>query len=70
MRFMDDPVTAAAKVIYAAGHHHHWGGFDKPYEQLDSIALMEFEAIVEKALAAAEDARAGQPPRDATETGA
>jgi len=59
---MDDPVTAAAKVIYAAGRHHRWWGFDKPYEQLDPIGLSEFNGIIERALAAADAARASQPP--------
>jgi hypothetical protein len=45
---MDDPVTAAAKVIYAAGRHHRWWGFDKPYEQLDPIGLSEFNGIIEQ----------------------
>jgi hypothetical protein len=62
---MDDPVTAAAKVIYAAGRHHHWWGFDKPYEQLDPIGLSEFNGIIEQALAAADAARGAQPPAKA-----
>jgi hypothetical protein len=59
---MDDPVTAAAKVIYAAGRHHHWWGFDNPYDQLDPIGLEEFNATIEQALAAANAARGPTAP--------
>jgi hypothetical protein len=51
---MNDPVTAAAKIIYAAGRRHRWSGFDRPYDQLDSIGLSEFNAIIESALATAD----------------
>jgi hypothetical protein len=57
---MVDPVTAAAKIVYAAGRRHHWSGFDRPYEQLDPIGLSEFNAIIERALAAADGAREDQ----------
>jgi len=60
---MDDPATAAAKIIHAAGRQHRWSGFDKPYDQLDPIGLSEFNAIIERALAAADAARTkGQKP--------
>ena len=55
---MDDAVTAAAKVIYAAGQHHGWSGFSQPYDRLDLIARSEFEGIIKEALAAADAARA------------
>jgi hypothetical protein len=57
---MDDPITAAAKVIYAAGRHYHWWGFEKPYDEMDSIARSEFEGVVEQALLAADVARRAQ----------
>ncbi len=57
---MEDPVIVAAKIIYAAGNHHGWGGFEKPYADLDPIARSEFEGIIEEALVAAEVARANQ----------
>jgi hypothetical protein len=56
---MNDPVTAAARVIYAAGQHHGWWPtFKKSYDELDPIGRSEFDGIVEQALAAADAARA------------
>jgi hypothetical protein len=57
---MDDPVTAAARVIYAAGQRHGWSGFSKPYDELDPIGRSEFDGIVQQALVAADNARANQ----------
>jgi len=57
---MDDPITAAAKVIYAAGQHHSWWGFNRPHDELDPIGRSEFEGIIKEALAAADAARANQ----------
>jgi hypothetical protein len=59
----NDPISAAARVIYAAGNHHRWwGGKAKPYDDLDSIARSEFEGIVQQALHAADIARAERQP--------
>jgi hypothetical protein len=52
-RMGDDRVTAAGRVIYEAGRVHRWPGFEKPFEEMDSIALSEFLGIVEQALFAA-----------------
>lgn len=55
---MDGPIAAAARVVYEAGRHHRWWGFDKPYDQLDPIGRSEFDGIIERAIAAADAARA------------
>jgi hypothetical protein len=54
-------VAAAARVIHESGRRHRWPGFDKPYDELDPIGRSEFEEIVERALAAADAARARRP---------
>lgn len=54
----DDPgVEAAARVIYEASQFHHWSGFNKPFDELDPIGKIEFMAIVDEALKAADAAR-------------
>jgi len=50
-------IRAAAKVIYAAGESYGWSGFAKPYDELDRIALAEFNTIVSAALDEADNAQ-------------
>jgi hypothetical protein len=62
---MDDRVTAAARVIYAAGQHHGWWPtFKKSYDELDPIGRSEFNGIIEQALAAADAARTDERPEE------
>jgi hypothetical protein len=57
----DAEVEAAARALDKAGRHHHWWSKTiKPYDEfakIDPIAKDEFEAIVERILLAASDAR-------------
>jgi hypothetical protein len=57
---MEDPVTAAARIIHAAGLRHGWFGFSKPYDELDPIGRSKFEGIIQEALAAADRVRSEQ----------
>jgi hypothetical protein len=62
---MDDPVTAAARVIYAAGQHSGWRTSKQPYDELDPIGRSEFDGIIEQALKAADAARVSAGETDA-----
>jgi hypothetical protein len=62
---MDNPVTAAARVVYEAGRRHRWSGFETPYDQLDAVSRLTFDGIIERALAAADAARAREPSDEA-----
>jgi hypothetical protein len=57
----DAEVEAAARVLDKAGRHHHWWSKTiKPYDEFaktDPIAKDEFEAIVERILMAASEAK-------------
>ena len=57
----DAEVTAAARVLDQAGRHHHWWSKTiRPYDEFattDHIAKEEFEAIVERMLIAASEAK-------------
>jgi hypothetical protein len=54
----DDPgVEAAARAIYAAGQFHGWSGFSKPFDALDPTGRIEFMAVINRGLKAADVAR-------------